>query len=70
MKKILNKIKKNILICDLIFIIFNILLNFTLYIINIRFRLWVIIIIILISLIGFISGLIQQIFFFTQSKKT
>ena len=69
MKKILNKIKKNILICDLIFIIFNILLNFTLYIINIRFRLWVIIIIILISLIGFISGLIQQIFFFTQSKK-
>ena len=69
MKKIFNKIKKNILICDLIFVGFNILINFILYLVNIRFRLWVIIVILLISIIGFIVGIIQQIYLSSNNKK-
>ena len=61
MRKIFNKIKRNILICDLIFVGINILINFILYLMNVRFRLWVIILIILISVIGFIVGIFQQI---------
>ena len=69
MEKIFNKIKKNILICDLIFVSFNILLNFILYLVNIRFRLWVIIFILLISMIGFIVGIIQQFYISSDNKK-
>lgn len=69
MKKIFNKIKNNIFICDLLFIGFNILINFILYLMNMRFRLWFIILIILISLIGFIVGVFQQIYKSTDNKK-
>ncbi len=62
-------LKNNILIGDLIFIGINILINFILYLINIRFRLWAIILIILIAIIGFIIGIIQQIFLSSDNKK-
>lgn len=61
MKKILKKIKNNIMISTIIFIAVNIIINFLLYLLNIRFRLYVLIIIILISVFGFIVGFIQQI---------
>ncbi len=70
MKNVFNMIKNEILICDLIFIGINILINFILYLINIRFRFWVIILIILISIIGFIIGIIQNIFKSSKYKKT
>lgn len=69
MKKIFNKIKNNIFICDLVFVGFNILINFILYLMNMRFRLWFIILIILISIIGFIGGVFQQIYKSTDNKK-
>ena len=69
MKKILNKIKNNIFIYDLIFIGINILINFILYLLNIRFRLWVIISIVLISFIGFIVGIIQLLYISSNNKK-
>lgn len=49
----------DILTYDLIFVCFNILFNFILYLLNIRFRLCFIILIILISIIGFIAGIFQ-----------
>ena len=69
MKKMFNKIKRNILICDLIFVGINILINFILYLMNVRFRLWVIILIILISIIGFVVGIFQQIYLSSDNKK-
>jgi len=69
MRKKFNKIKRNILICDLIFIGINILINFILYLMNVRFRLWVIILIILIFVIGFIVGIFQQIYLSSDNKK-
>lgn len=69
MKKRFNKIKKNILIYDLIFVVFNILLNFMLYLMNVRFRLWAIMIIILISVVAFIVGIFQQIYLSSDNKK-
>ena len=69
MRKKFNKIKRNILICDLIFVGINILINFILYLMNVRFRLWVIILIILISVIGFIVGIFQQIYLYSDNKK-
>ena len=70
MKKIFNKIKNNIFLTDLIFIIFNILLNILFYIFNIRFRLWFIIFIIIISILGFIIGIIQLLYKSSENKKT
>lgn len=70
MKKIFNKIKDNIFLTDLIFIIFNILLNILFYIFNIRFRLWFIIFIIIISILGFIIGIIQLLYKASENKKT
>ena len=69
MRKKFNKIKRNILICDLIFVGINILINFILYLMNMRFRLWFIILIILISVIGFIVGIFQQIYLYSDNKK-
>ncbi len=69
MRKMFHKIKKNILICDLIFVGINILINFILYLMNLRFRLWVIILIILISIIGFVVGIFQQIYLYSDNKK-
>lgn len=70
MKKIFNKIKNNIFLIDLIFIIFNILLNILFYIFNIRFRLWFIIFIIIISILGFVIGIIQLLYKASENKKT
>lgn len=70
MKKIFNKIKNNIFLTDLIFIIFNILLNILFYIFNIRFRLWFIIFIIIISILGFVIGIIQLLYKASENKKT
>lgn len=69
MKKILNKIKDNILLYDLIFIGINILVNFLLYLINVRFRLCIILLIIVISILGFVIGIIQQIFKSSDNKR-
>lgn len=70
MKKIFNKIKNNIFLTDLIFIIFNIFLNIIFYIFNIRFRLWFIIFIIIISILGFVIGIIQLLYKASENKKT
>ena len=57
--KIFNKIKSNILLYDLFFIGITVLINFLLYLVNIRLRLWVIVLLFLISIIGFIVGIFQ-----------
>ncbi len=69
MKKIFNKMKNNIFLCDLLFVGINILINFILYLMDMRFMLWVIILIILISVIGFIVGIFQQIYISSDNKK-
>ena len=69
MKKIFNKIKGKIITYDLIFIVINIIINFVLYLMNVRFRLWVIILIILISIIGFIAGIFEQMYLSSDNKK-
>ncbi len=68
MKKMFNRIKNNIFIYDILFIITNILINFTLYLMNIRFRIWMIILIIIISIIGFIIGIFQQLYISSNNK--
>lgn len=70
MRKFFNKSKFNILIYDLIFVVFNILLNFLLYLLNMRFRLWFIVIIVLISIIGFIIGMFKVLYNSYEDKKT
>ena len=57
--KIFNKIKSNILLYDFFFIGITVLINFLLYLVNIRLRLWVIVLLFLISIIGFIVGIIK-----------
>lgn len=69
MKNIFRKIKENILVSDLIFIFVNIILNFILYLLNIRFRIWVIILIVCISVLGFIIGIIKEIYKTFDNKK-
>lgn len=69
MKRRLNQIKENILIYDFIFIGVNLILSFILYLMNIRFRTWMIIAIIFISVVGFVVGILQQIYKSTESKK-
>lgn len=68
LKKIFKQIKNHIFISDLIFIGINIFLNFILYLFNIRFRLWVIIFIILISILGLVIGILQLIYL-SKNKK-
>ena len=62
MMNLFKKIKKNILIYDLLFASANIIINFILYLMNMRFRLWFIILIIFVSIVGFIIGIFQQIY--------
>lgn len=69
MNKIFNKIKQNIFIYDLAFIGISILINVILYLMNMRFRLWFILLIIVISIVGFIVGAIQQLFRLSKNKK-
>lgn len=60
MKKRIDKLKGKILVITLIFVLINLILNYLLYLFNIRFRLWVIVLIIAISIIGFIIGMFEQ----------
>lgn len=60
MKKSIDKLKGKILVITLIFVLINIILNYLLYLFNIRFRLWAIVLIIAISIIGFIIGMFEQ----------
>lgn len=60
MKKSIDKLKGKILVITLIFVLINLILNYLLYLFNIRFRLWVIVLIIAISIIGFIIGMFEQ----------
>ncbi len=60
MKNIINKFKGKLFISTFIFIIGNIILNYLLYIFNLRFRLWFILLIIIISIIGFTIGMYEQ----------
>lgn len=69
MMNLFKKIKKNILIYDLLFVSANIIINFILYLMNMRFRLWFIILIIFVSIVGFIIGIFQQIYLFSDNKK-
>lgn len=69
MKKIFNKLKSNILLFDFVFVVVNIIINFVLYLFNVRFRLWVIVFIILISLIGFVVGFFQQAYKLSKNRK-
>ncbi|MBO5348875.1 MAG: hypothetical protein J6A89_03535 [Clostridia bacterium] len=68
MKKIIEKLKGKILVITLIFILINIILNYLLYLFNIRFRLWVIALIVVISIIGFIIGMFEQISKIVENK--
>lgn len=61
MSKLILKLKQNIFLITGIFIIFNIILSFVLYLFNIRFRMWVINVIMLLSLIGISIGIIKSI---------
>lgn len=70
MKNMFNKIFKNILICDLIFLAINISIFFILYLVNVRFRLWFIVLMLLISTVGLASGIVQEVFSSTDKKKT
>ena len=58
-KKFASKLKQNILKYDLIVIGLFLLLSFILYLINIRFRLWFIITVVVILGVAFIIGFIQ-----------
>ena len=69
MKRRLNQIKENILIYDFIFIGVNLILSFILYLMNIRFRTWMIIVISFVSVVGFVVGILQQIYKSTESNK-
>lgn len=69
MKRKLNQIKENILIYDFVFIGVNLILSFILYMMNIRFRTWMIIVISFVSVVGFVVGILQQIYKSTESKK-
>ncbi len=69
MKRRLNQIKENILIYDFVFIGVNLILSFILYLMNIRFRTWMIIVISFVSVVGFVVGILQQIYKSTESKK-
>ena len=69
MRKRLKRIKENILVYNFIFIGVSLILNFILYLMNIRFRSWMIIAIIFISVVGFVAGILQQIYKSTESKK-
>lgn len=68
MTKYLKKMKENILVCDFLFIGISLLLNYILYLMNIRFRQWMIITMILIAVIGFVIGILQQIYGSTENK--
>lgn len=68
MKKVFNKAKNNIFVCDMIFVSVNILINFILYLMNMRFRLWFIILILFISIVGFIAGIFQLIYKSSDNK--
>ena len=59
MKKIFNKIKNHITLYNSILFVIFLLLNFILYLLNIRFRFWFIVLILIFLLIGFIIGTIQ-----------
>lgn len=69
MMNLFKKIKKNIFIYDLIFVSVNIIINFILYLMNMRFILWFIIFIIFVSIVGFIIGIFQQIYLSSDNKK-
>jgi len=69
MKKILKNIKEHILIASLIFIAFNILINFWLYLLDLRYQLYVIILIIMISIISLFLGIAQVAKRYLISKK-
>lgn len=68
MKKSIDKLKGKILVITLIFVLINIILNYLLYLFNIRFRLWVIVLIIAISIIGFIIGMFEQFLKVLENK--
>lgn len=61
MSKLILKLRQNIFLTTGLFIIFNIILSFILYLFNIRFQMWVINVIMLLSLIGISIGVIKSI---------
>lgn len=66
MKNLIYKIKRHILLSSILFIIFIILLQFVLSLFHLRFRLWVIMIFLILSILGLGIGLLQKI----HQKKT
>ena len=69
MKKLLTNSKRYILTYSTFFIVLSIIINFILYLFNIRFRNVIIIGIIIISAVSFIAGVIQLILKFTEDSK-
>lgn len=61
MKKILRKMKNNIFFVDIIFVAFVLISCFILYLLNVSFRTWFIIFLMIVSVLGFIIGVIQLI---------
>lgn len=68
MKNILVKIKNNLLIYSIAFIIFNIVINFILYLFGLRFRFWILFLIVLISGISLFLGIFKTIKKLVQNK--
>lgn len=62
MKNLFNKIRLNIFKWHLLFMIIFVIVQFVLYLFNIRFRLWVIIFFVLLNFIVLVLGVVQQIF--------
>lgn len=69
MKKILNYARQNILVIDIIFIVIFIFFVFLFQLFNIRFLTWFLIVLIVISILGFVVGLIQQFWKVVTNKK-
>lgn len=62
MKKVMNKIKINIYFWTVLFVLVSIIVQFVLYLFDIRFRLVVIFVILIGTFLGFALGILQQIF--------
>ena len=65
----MNYARQNILVIDIIFIVIFIFFVFLFQLFNIRFRTWFLIVLIVISILGFVVGLIQQFWKVVTNKK-
>ena len=70
MKKVMNKIKINIYFWTVLFVLVSIIVQFVLYLFDIRFRLVVIFVILIGTFLGFALVILQQIFSSFEDRKS